>query len=74
MAFRDQLPFFVFIGLLLGTRYLFAKAFLGHYGVLAQALLVVLGLSIPFTKNWIALIVSRQDRIAREAGRMYNQL
>lgn len=74
MAFRDQLPFFVFVGLLFGTLCLFAKAFLGHYGVLVQALLVVLVLSIPFTKDWIASIVSLQDRIARETGRIYNQL
>lgn len=68
MPFRDHLPFFFFIGLLLGTLYLSAKAFLRHYGVLVQAFLVVLVLSIPFTKDWL------QDRIAREAGRIYNQL
>lgn len=72
MLLRDY--FFFSIGLLCGTLYLSIKAFLGHYGPLVRALLVVLVLSIPFTKDWIASIVSLQDQIAREAGRICNWL
>jgi len=74
MPLREYLPFFFSIGLLCGTLHLFVKAFLGHCGFLVQALLVVLVLSIPFTKDWIASIVSLQDRVAREAGRICNRL
>ena len=74
MPLGDHLPFFFSIGLLCGTLCLFIKAFLGHYGSLVQALLVVLILSNPFTKDWIASIVSLQDRIAREARRICNRL
>jgi len=74
MLLREYLPLFFSIGLLCRTLYLFIQAFLGHYGSLVQALLVVLVLSVPFTKDWIALIISLQDRIAREAGRICNQL
>lgn len=74
MPLGDHPPFFFSIGLLCGTLCLFIKAFLGHYGSLVQALLVVLILSIPFTKDWIPSIVSLQDRIAREAGRICNRL
>ena len=74
MPLREYIPFFFSIGLLCGTLYLSIKAFLGHYGPLVRALLVVLVLSIPFTKDWIASIVSLQDQIAREAGRICNWL
>ena len=64
MPVGDKLPFFFFffffffsIVLLCGTLCLLIKAFLGHYGSLVQALLVVLALSIQFTKDWIDLIV-----------------
>ncbi|GAB7322625.1 hypothetical protein MBLNU13_g03534t1 [Cladosporium sp. NU13] len=68
MPLRDYLPFFFSIGLLCGTLHLFIKAFLGHYGFLVQASLVVLVLSNPFTKDWIASIISLQERIARGAA------
>ena len=74
MPLGDHLTFFFSIGLRCKTLCLYIKAFLGHYGSLVQALLVVLILSIPFTKDWIASIVPLQDRIAREAGRICNRL
>jgi hypothetical protein len=73
MPFRDHLPFFVFVVSQESFGDKIQSSAKQPNGVLVKALLVVLVLSIPFTKDWVALIVSLQDCIAREAGRIYNQ-
>jgi hypothetical protein len=70
MSVRDYLIFFFRIGLLCGTPYFLVQAFLGHYGVLVKALLVLLFLC--FVGDRIALILELRERVVREAKRIYN--
>jgi len=69
MLFRDYLLLLICIGLLCGSLYLHAKAFLGYYGSWVPAVLVVLG-CLAFLGDGIAVLISLRNLIFREVERI----
>jgi hypothetical protein len=71
MSFREYLTLVIFAGLCYTAVFLFFKIFLGHYGVVLQAVSAVLLVLTPFIpQHWYIFVLRQAHWLIGEAIRI----